>query len=720
MAPTWTLALPPKNEETEAMTESYRSLLSHEQPGMLRFGGSRMALLDVKDGFWGLRRQMEALVGRALTDAVLQQAGANSGAAFARAFAGPSGDGQGFRDCIAAYQAAGFGQFEVEVLEWPIGRARVRGREAFEAWTLQQHGQSSESPACSYTAGVLVGFLKVLAGRHDVVCIERACQAQGADSCLFELLPARASGEVSIVGLAPDPALGRQLNLLDLLFDRMPMGIAILDREYRIQRYNPTWADFAERYAPPSAAPLAPGVRYFDHLPGTEPTITPLFERVLAGETVRQNGMRLESEGIVTYWDVVLAPLVEDGRVIGILDVTVDATERVEARQNLEQRVQERTRELRALYDVLSAANASLELETVLERSLDAVLDVMRCNVGAVHLLDESGQFLNLAARRGIPADFAAQNAAVPVSSGLAGSVIQRGQPTHVPHIAGSPLPLRALPAAPDQTYLGVPLQSRGRTLGVLSVIGGSGRHFADEEVSLLTHIADEVGIAVENAQLYRQAEQLAVMRERQRLARELHDSVTQALYSLTLLSEAARRMAGSGELRQAQEPLHRLNAISQQALKEMRLLVYELRPLVLKREGLVGALQHRLDAVERRAGVEAHLVVQGDVVLPNEVEEGLYRIAQEALNNALKHAAANSVTVTIRAEGDALEVQVVDDGTGFDPLAARSGGGLGLITMRERAEKMGGRLEVDSAPGRGTRVAVTLESCQEQSSSEG
>ena len=123
------------------MAATYHPLLSEERPGVLHFGGARMALLDIEAGFWGLRRQMEALVGRRLTDAVLQQAGANGGASFARAFVGQAGDAQALRDYIAAYQAAGFGQFEVEVLDWPfgyaqdrpIGRVLVRAREAFEA-----------------------------------------------------------------------------------------------------------------------------------------------------------------------------------------------------------------------------------------------------------------------------------------------------------------------------------------------------------------------------------------------------------------------------------------------------------------------------------------------------------------------------------------------------------------------------------------------------------
>ncbi len=669
-----------------------------------------MALLDIESGFWALRGQMEALVGRSLTDAVLQQAGASGGASFARGFVPvPAKNGaQALRECVAAYQAAGFGRFEVTRLEWPIGRAIIQAYDAFEAWVVQQHGHEPRTPVCAYTAGVLVGFARAISGQRDVVCLERQCQAQGAEACRFELLPQKDADQQPVAAFDTDPLLSQSLNLLEILFGRTPMAIAVFDRDARLRRFNSTWVDLLAKHTPLAACQVTPGVSLFDLVPGIEQSYSAILTRLAAGETVRASAFPWQHQGVVSHRDAVFAPLIQDGEAVGFVEVSTDATERVLAQQTLEQRVQERTRELRALYDVLSAASASLELETVLQRSLDAVLDVMRCKVGAVHLLGESGHLLNLAAGRGIPSDTPSQISSVPVDSGLAGTVIQSGEPTLVRDIASSPLPLLSIPAALDQTYLGVPLRSRGRTLGVLSVLGEAGRRFADEEVALLIHIADEVGIAVENAQLYRQAEQLAVMRERQRLARELHDSVTQALYSLTLLAEAARRMAGSGELRQAQEPLYRLNAIAQQALKEMRLLVYELRPLVLKREGLVGALQHRLDAVEGRAGVEARLLVHGEVKLPSEVEEALYRIVQEALNNALKHAAASAVTVTIHAEEQAAEIEVVDDGTGFDPQTANAGGGMGLTTMRERAEKMGARLEVESAPGQGTTVKVS------------
>jgi signal transduction histidine kinase len=380
------------------------------------------------------------------------------------------------------------------------------------------------------------------------------------------------------------------------------------------------------------------------------------------------------------------------------------------AHQVLEQRVADRTRELSALYDVMAVASASLDLETVLESSLDRVLAVIGSEVGAIHLLDETKGVLRLAAWRGVSPDLVARIDSVPVDSGLAGWVIEHSEPLVVPNIVTGLRPLLALPASGSQAYVGAPMRAKGRVLGVLSVVGETGRQFEAEEVTLLASIADEVGVAVENARLYQQAEQLAVMRERERLARELHDSVTQSLYSLTLFAEAGRDLARDGELERVEGYLTRLGEIAQQALKEMRLLVYQLRPLALQREGLVGALQQRLDAVEGRVGVEARLLAEELVELPAPVEEGLYRIAQEALNNALKHAAATLVTVYIRAEDERVELEVVDDGQGFDPDTLSDRGGMGLASMRERAEKLGGSLTVLSALGEGTRVKVSVE----------
>jgi signal transduction histidine kinase len=206
------------------------------------------------------------------------------------------------------------------------------------------------------------------------------------------------------------------------------------------------------------------------------------------------------------------------------------------------------------------------------------------------------------------------------------------------------------------------------------------------------------------------QAEQLAVLQERNRLARELHDSVTQSLYSLTLFSEAARHMAEDIGEESIEQYIGQIGVIGQQALKEMRLLVYELQPLELEREGLIRALRKRLEAVEGRAGVEARLEVDDFVNLPGGVERELYRIAQEALNNSLKHAAAGSVVLYLRQSNGSIELEIVDDGVGFNPEALPDRGGMGLKSIRDRAEHIGGSVTIRSQPGEGTSVKVSLQ----------
>ncbi len=203
-----------------------------------------------------------------------------------------------------------------------------------------------------------------------------------------------------------------------------------------------------------------------------------------------------------------------------------------------------------------------------------------------------------------------------------------------------------------------------------------------------------------------------ATHEERRRLARDLHHAVTQSVYSLALMTEAARRRALSGDEQAAFDYVDRLGELGRQALKEMRLLVYELRPAALQEQPLVAALQARLDAVEQRAGVQARLLVEAEPDLPLAVQTELFHVAEEALNNTLKHAAATAVDVLIGGDERQLRLEIRDNGQGFlhSPPSSPSESGLGLVRMRERVHNLGGTFAVETTPGKGTTMRVTLE----------
>lgn len=398
----------------------------------------------------------------------------------------------------------------------------------------------------------------------------------------------------------------------------------------------------------------------------------------------------------------------EIGRIYGIITFGYDITDR----KQTEEALRKANREISALYHVASVASASLDLDTILERSLDCVLGTMNTDKGLIHLWDEGDEKLYLVAQKGLSSDIIAKIDEVLPEKGLTGWVFSNSRPLLTHNPTTDPATPSPIFSGLNNAYLGVPMNVKGKTVGVFGVLGESGRKFQEDEVALLASIADQVSVAVENARLYQQAEQIAVMEERERLAYDLHDSVTQSLYSLTLLAEAARRLTRSGELDRAGDYITRLGETAQDALKEMRLLVYKLRPPALEREGLVGAIQQRLGAVERRAGIKAHLIANDTTRLSPPIEEGLYRIAQEALNNALKHAKANSVIVRINIVKEQVELIVEDNGIGFDPDTIDRSEGMGVPSMKERVKRLGGTMHIHSAPGQGTSIIIRMKTC--------
>jgi len=226
-------------------------------------------------------------------------------------------------------------------------------------------------------------------------------------------------------------------------------------------------------------------------------------------------------------------------------------------------------------------------------------------------------------------------------------------------------------------------------------------------EVSLAGTIAGQVAVAIENAWLFEHAQSAAVDAERHRLGRDLHDSVMQLLYSLTLLTDAWAARAAQGKLDDIAGRMRQLGSVSQQALRKMRLLIFQLRPAALQDVGLIEALRRRLEMVEQRLGVATRFIAEGDHSnLSHIFEEQIFAITLEALNNILRHAGANQVDVRISLVADRITLTIRDDGHGFD--LTNQPAGMGLSTMRERAEAIGGTLTINSTLWQGTTIEVT------------
>jgi len=212
------------------------------------------------------------------------------------------------------------------------------------------------------------------------------------------------------------------------------------------------------------------------------------------------------------------------------------------------------------------------------------------------------------------------------------------------------------------------------------------------------------------SAALRDREQRVAVLEERQRLARELHDSISQSMYAASMYAEAAHRLLGTGDAATAAAHAAEARDAAVQALREMRLMIYELRPGPLTELGLVETLRERLAAVEQRAGVRASLEVDPAADgLSREVQEAFYGVVSEALNNALKHAAASAVSIRLSADEETVALEVRDDGRGFEPGGAAAPGGLGLRGMRERLAAVGGTVEIQSSPGAGTVVRARV-----------
>ncbi len=423
-----------------------------------------------------------------------------------------------------------------------------------------------------------------------------------------------------------------------------------------------------------------------------------------------------------------LEPLkTQENAIIGCIGVALDTTDRVRAFQDLEQRVEERTREIQrrrqvaeGLNEIVAILNSNQPLEEILNFIVSQACHILQAESVALYLIQENNDSLQIQASSGSDAELQRQYCFA-VGEGSVGEAFAKRQPVIIPDIQQKQAQGRQpwitnrvkdfwqQVAQNYKSEVAVPILAQSALYGAIRLTYREPKDLTADEIELASALGDQAALAIENAHLRDQSEQLAVMNERNRLARELHDSLTQSIYSLTLMAEAGRRLIEAGDLENVKTYLSRLGQTAQQSLKEMRLLVYELRPNVLIREGLIGALQQRLDAVENRAGVESRLNINGPIQLPPNIEVELYRIAQEALNNTLKHSGASKVVISFQNSKRFVELEITDNGQGFDITKKNVAGGLGLTSMHERAEKIGGELLLVSSPGQGTSIKVMI-----------
>jgi len=424
-------------------------------------------------------------------------------------------------------------------------------------------------------------------------------------------------------------------------------------------------------------------------------------------------------------WDtVVILPVSFHGRVIGTLNAyyTVssmqDEAERAflatmadQAALALENarlfaETQQHIREMDALYHADAQLHQSLLLDEVLQALVDVVVDNLHADKSLVVAYDQMGGPWRVRASRGYSDELI--EIADNVLAQLENKSASQNQTRVVEDADTDRRTLHGLTGpAGIKAYIDVPIMVGGETFGVFSVNFTSARRFSQDDVRLYTALAQRAALAIENARLFARAQDAASLEERQRLARELHDSVSQALYGIALGARTARTLLDRDPAK-ATDPLDYVLSLAEAGLAELRALIFELRPESLELEGLIAAFSKQTAALTARHGIEVVTEFGEEPDLPLHVKEGIYRIAQEAMHNTVKHAHAHRVDLRMDAPDGRLVLEIKDDGDGFDPDGDFPGH-LGLTSMRERARALGGELHIASTPGQGTVVRLEM-----------
>ncbi len=692
-------------------------------------------------------------------------------------------------------------------------------------------------------------------------------------------------------------------HVIDLLFDKIPMGLAVFDTELHLVRFNPTWAGFIAQYTYSKPEKIKPGAAFFDLAPGTEEYFSEVFQRVLAGEVIREPALYSNTEGIESYWDVLLTPLEENGKVIGFLDAATDVTDQIRVKEYLEDQIFERTQSLVTLLQISRIFSSILSMDELLtavltemkrlveydgcvilklendqlkakattgclnqvfhigdcfdvDNDLDQNLfmsakpikitdiedqslcakayrcrnypendcirswmglalkvqdrivgelvlvhhkpnffekvednyiqifsslaaialentylyqleqerrqeserrqkvaeglrdilkalnsnenleDLLKFIVEQAHLMmgadlsiryhESEDQPLSTVTSQSFPQDLFDVFSAFTVSSPLSElqTRLSRGEfvvdsdyKAEINQLKKSyyekenPRVYEIMCSIAKHYACGLitPLLVRGKLFGSLRFFYRTYREFDEETTRLAMMIAEQAALAIENSTLRKEVQLAAVSNERNRLARELHDSVTQTLFSTSLIAEVLPRLYEVNKP-EAEKRLNEMRQLARGALAEMRTLLMELRPNAIVEANSRELLKHLMDAYTGRTGISIQYSekIDTETSLSGDQKLVIYRVAQEALNNIAKHATPSAVKILFHVEPNQVNLMIEDNGVGFDPKEIQPEH-FGLSFMYERAEGIGANIKILSQPGKGTQVQLTI-----------
>jgi len=382
--------------------------------------------------------------------------------------------------------------------------------------------------------------------------------------------------------------------------------------------------------------------------------------------------------------------------------------------QQKEQEILRHNRELAALNTVGAVLNESLDLDTVLNRSLDKVLEVTGADAGEVFLWDDRKEELVQIAFRGIFPQAFREIIRFKRNEGLPGTAAEKDRTIVVDNLADDPRFLRKqVSDAGFHSFAAVPLRSKGSVVGVMDIAWLQPDVLSDKDVDLLGVLGNQIGIALENARLYAQLREMSTLEERQRIAREMHDGLAQELGYLHIKISELEQDVGTEPPEANRRQLAHMKAVVDKAYEDVRQAIFGLRMMVSRGLGFVPTLTEYLHDFSEQTDIKIELQIADPSIidLAPQAEVQLIRIVQEALANIRKHSRARRAWVSVTAENGTATITVGDNGCGFEPDSHRSPSksSFGLQAMQERADLVRGSLEVTSKPGQGTEIVVRL-----------